>query len=77
MTPLHEAAYAGDLAMARLLVALGADPVRPDPEHSAPLRSAGRSTPHATEVADYLRTVSAASPATPTPAGPPGPAGGD
>ena len=76
VTPLHEAAYAGDLAMAQLLVTLGADPVRPDPEHrSTPLGWAEHA--HAAEVADYLRTVSAASPATPTSAGPPGPAGGD
>ncbi len=74
-TPLHEAAYAGDLDLVRLLVELGADPARPDPEHrSTPLDWADHAG--ASAVADYLRDVSAASPATPTPAGPPDPAGG-
>ena len=73
VTPLHEAAYAGDLAMAQLLVTLGADPVRPDPEHrSTPLGWAEHAG--ATEVADYLRQVSAANPARPRSADPPDPA---
>ena len=76
VTPLHHAAYAGDLAMARLLVGLGADLGRTDEAFSStPLGWAEHA--HATEVADYLRTVSSASPATSTPSDPPGPAGGD
>ena len=34
-TPLHLAAYAGDVAMAALLLELGADPNRTDPAHRA------------------------------------------
>ncbi len=33
VTPLHQAAFTGDLEMVRLLVGLGADPARTDPEH--------------------------------------------
>jgi ankyrin repeat protein len=74
-TPLHQAAYDGDLAMVRLLIELGADPQRSDGVFaSTPLGWAEHA--HATEVADYLRGISAPSPATPTPAGPPGSAGG-
>ena len=56
-TPLHLAAYHGDLELVRVLVSLGADPGREEPEF--------RSTPFgwaehagAQEVADYLRSVS-------------------
>ncbi len=53
-TPLHQAAYAGDLAMARLLVELGADLTREDPNHhSTPLGWAEHA--HADEVATFLR----------------------
>ena len=53
-TPLHQAAYAGDLAMARLLVELGADLTREDPSHhSTPLGWAEHA--HADEVATFLR----------------------
>ena len=52
-TPLHLAAYNGDLPMVRLLVDLGADPRREDPEyHSTPLGWAEHAG--AEEVADYL-----------------------
>ena len=53
-TPLHQAAYAGDLAMCKLLVGLGADPTREDPAHrSTPIGSAEHA--HADGVADFLR----------------------
>jgi ankyrin repeat protein len=79
-TPLHQAAYAGDLDMVRLLVELGADPGRTDGAYSStPLGWAEHA--HAGDVAGYLRSleivkVSAASPATSRPADPPGPAAG-
>ena len=57
VTPLHRAAYNGDLEMVRLLVGLGADPRREDLEfRSTPLGWAEHAA--AQEVADYLRTVS-------------------
>jgi ankyrin repeat protein len=63
VTPLHQAAYSGDLAMAKLLVELGADPGRPDGAFSStPLGWAEHA--HATEVADYLRGIIAARTAT-------------
>jgi len=69
-TPLHQAAYEGDLELARLLVELGADVNRQDPTfHSTPVGWAEHA--HADAVADYLRSVSSA---TPTAADPPGPA---
>ena len=69
-TPLHLAAYEGDLELARLLVSLGADPGRPDPAFdSTPVGWAEHA--HHDELADYLRSVSSA---TPRSADPPGPA---
>ena len=57
-TPLHRAAYNGDLPMVRLLVSLGADPGREDLDHHAtPLGWAEHAG--ADEVADYLRALSA------------------
>lgn len=57
VTPLHRAAYAGDLEVVRLLVELGADPTRLDPEHrSTPLGWAEHAGSE--EVADYLRGLS-------------------
>lgn len=54
VTPLHHAAYAGDLVMARLLVELGADLTREDASHhSTPLAWAEHA--HADEVAEFLR----------------------
>lgn len=55
-TPLHSAAYEGDLELARLLVALGADPDREDREHhSTPVGWAEHG--HHEELAAYLRSV--------------------
>jgi Ankyrin repeats (many copies) len=72
-TPLHLAAYEGNLELARLLVGLGADPDRRDPGFgSTPVGWAEHA--HQDELANYLRSVSSA---TPRPAGPPGPAGLD
>ena len=69
-TPLHAAAYDGDLELARLLVELGADVDRQDPTfHSTPVGWAEHA--HADAVADYLRSVSST---TPRAADPPGPA---
>ncbi len=60
-TPLHQAAYEGDLEMARLLVALGADVDRQDSaHHSTPAGWAEHA--HADAVADFLRSVSSARP---------------
>ena len=57
-TPLHEAAYGGDLAMCRLLVELGADPQRKDPAfRSTPIGWAEHA--HAEDVAEFLREVAA------------------
>ena len=58
-TPLHSAAYEGDLELARLLVGLGADPDRPDPEEylvRAPFGFRGRLEP---QVADAVKPDSA------------------
>jgi ankyrin repeat protein len=67
-TPLHQAAYGGDLELARLLVELGADVDRPDPTYQAtPLGWAEHA--HADAMAEYLRSISSARP---TSAGPPG-----
>ena len=53
-TPLHDAAYAGDLTMARLLVELGADLERRDPvHHTTPLQWAEYA--HADELVTFLR----------------------
>ena len=69
-SPLHVAAYDGDLEMVRLLVGLGADTEREDPEfRSTPLGWAEHA--HADAVVDYLRSLSSA---TPRAAGPPDPA---
>lgn len=58
-TPLHQAAYTGDLELARLLVSLGADPGREDPNyHSTPVGWAEHA--HHDQVAAYLRSVSSA-----------------
>jgi len=58
VTPLHLAAYDGDLEMAQVLVSLGADPTRTDPEFgSTPLGWAEHAG--ADQVADYLRRISA------------------
>ncbi len=68
-SPLHVAAYDGDLEMVRLLVSLGADTERTDPQfHSTPLGWAEHA--HADAVVDYLRSLSSARPRS---AGRPGP----
>ena len=68
-TPLHLAAYEGDLELARLLVSLGADPDRPDPAFgSTPVGWAEHA--HHDELADYLRSVSSATPRSVDPPGP-------
>ena len=73
VTPLHQAAYSGDLEMVRVLVDLGADPVREDPEFgSTPLGWAEHA--HAETVVNYFRSLSSA---TPRSADPPGPADRD
>ena len=56
VTPLHLAAYNGDLDLVRLLLSLGADPQREDPTYrSTPLDWAEHVG--AQEVADYLRSI--------------------
>jgi ankyrin repeat protein len=55
-TPLHQAAYSGDLELVRVLLELGADPGREDPAYrSTPLGWAEHAG--AEEVAAYLRLV--------------------
>jgi ankyrin repeat protein len=62
-TPLHSAAWKGDLRMARILIKAGADPMLLDEEHQGtPLQWAEVSVrvtnnPKCNEVADYLRTL--------------------
>ncbi len=62
-TPLHSAAWNGDLHMAQILIAAGADPSLLDEEHQGtPLQwaevSAGvTNNPRCEEVAEFLRTV--------------------
>ncbi len=62
-TALHSAAWEGDLRMARLLVAAGADPGARDAEHdTTPARWARvalevTANPSCAEVADYLDTL--------------------
>jgi hypothetical protein len=56
VTALHEAAWRGDLEMAKLLISLGADPtVEDDEHHSTPRGWALHS--HHQEMADYLESV--------------------
>jgi hypothetical protein len=60
-TPLHIAAYEGNLELVRLLVSLGADPVRKDRHfQSTPLGWAQHA--HADAVVDYLDSLSSARP---------------
>ncbi|WP_328989921.1 ankyrin repeat domain-containing protein [Kribbella sp. NBC_01245] len=55
-TPLHEAAFAGDLVTAKALIALGADPTLRDPGYdSTPLGWAEHNGQQA--MVDYLRTL--------------------
>jgi ankyrin repeat protein len=55
-TPLHEAAFHGDLALVRALIDLGADPSIADPEHhSTPLGWARYNQQH--DVAEYLANI--------------------
>lgn len=55
-TPLHEAAFHGNLDLARALIALGADPTIHDPEHdSTPLGWANYNHQH--HVAHYLAAI--------------------
>lgn len=55
-TPLHEAAFAGDLVTAKALIALGADPTLHDPSYdSTPLGWAEHNGQQA--MVDYLRTL--------------------
>ena len=61
-TPLHSAAWNGDLAMVRLLVEAGADPEARDREHDntalgwAETALGITNNPRCAEVAAYLRT---------------------
>lgn len=64
-TPLHEAAWAGNLAVVRLLVELGADPARRDAEHGGTALDWARHG-YQEEVAAHLATVTP----DPTPAAP-------
>ena len=59
-TALHEAAWRGDLALARLLVALGADPTVRDTSFDAPPEGWAAHGGH-DEVAAYLRSLTAPS----------------
>jgi hypothetical protein len=57
-TPLHNAAWIGDLEMVRLLVALGADPTARDPRFDA-TPAGWAAYNHQIEVAEYLERVEA------------------
>jgi ankyrin repeat protein len=55
-TPLHEAAFHGDLALVRALIDLGADPTIADPDHhSTPLGWARYNQQH--EVVEHLANI--------------------
>ncbi|HUR48581.1 MAG TPA: ankyrin repeat domain-containing protein [Acidimicrobiales bacterium] len=56
VTALHEAAWRGDVEMARLLIGLGADPTIKDHEHDSTPRGWALHSHHQ-EVADYLVSV--------------------
>ena len=72
-SPLHLAAYRGDLDMVRLLVSLGADPNRQDPHFRSTALSWAEHA-HADAVVEYFDSLSSA---TPRSADPPGPADHD
>ena len=73
ITPLHLAAYEGDLELVRLLVGLGADADREDSQFGSTPRGWAEHA-HADAVVEYLDSLSSAMPRS---AGPPGQAGPD